>query len=324
MSSSCLASVHRCTLMALHGSSRNVLQLLKTSDSNPRMMHAIALPFNIFNQKTETASSKACVKQTHTSSRLQAGHSKWQNIKHIKAAFDREKSQKSNILAHKIQIVLERNPDTDPKQNTELANLVKWARANNLSNDVINNSIERQVKRRDPSNISFFAGRGPSNTGIVIECFSPKPRHTKDILQGYVKKYGFNLNVPADDLFTHKGVVEVNLSEEEVVAASADPEHFPLDKYVEVAIVVGAEDVKLEYDGDKPCVQFLCGPSEVSKVSRNLNDAGFNIIRSERTYLPTVTVTVTQEFLESLTKLSEKLDLNADVIKYYFNVMPES
>lgn len=47
----------------------------------------------------------------------------------------------------------------------------------------------------------------------------------------------------------------MDLSEEEMVHASADPEHFPLDKYVEVAIVVGAEDVKLEYDGDKPCVQ---------------------------------------------------------------------
>lgn len=106
MSSSCLAIVHRCTIMALHRSSRNVLQVLKTSDSNQRMIHAIALPFNIFNQKMQIASSKACVKQTHTSSSLQAGHSKWQNIKHIKAAFDREKSQKSNILAHKIQLVL--------------------------------------------------------------------------------------------------------------------------------------------------------------------------------------------------------------------------
>ncbi|CAG5126482.1 unnamed protein product [Candidula unifasciata] len=323
MSSRCLASFHRSTIMKLHVSSNSFLQLLKAGDLSQRMMHGINLPLNVFSQKSQTF-RLAFDKQINTSSSLEAGHSKWQNIKHIKAAVDRERGEKSNLLAHRIQLVLERNPDTDPKQNTELANLIKWARSNNLTNDVINNTIDRQMKRRDPSSITFFAGRGPSNTGIIIECFSPKPLHTKGILQSYVKKHGFSLHTPADDLFEHKGVVEVDLSEEELVAANADPDNFPLDKYVEVAIVVGAEDVKLEHDGEKPYIQFLCGPFDISKVSRNLNDAGFNVTRSERTCIPTVTVTVTQEFIENVNKLAEKLDGNSDVIKYHFNVVPES
>ena len=50
--------------------------------------------------------------------------------------------------------------------------------------------IISQVKSKDPKNITAFDARGPGNTGIIVECFSPNPNHTKGIIQGMIKKHG--------------------------------------------------------------------------------------------------------------------------------------
>ncbi|KAI8793041.1 transcriptional regulatory protein [Biomphalaria glabrata] len=260
------------------------------------------------------------VRFLHLSSCLAAGHSKWHNIKHIKAANDRIKGQKSSFLAKKLQILFMKNSEKDPKLNSELANLIKWARSNNIPNDVIDNTIDRQIKLRDPKNLVVFEGRGFSNTGIVIECFSLKPHHTKGILQSIVRKCGFNLNSSASDLFDYKGVIEVPLSEEEIKSIPSDISLFPLDKYVDLAIEAEAEEVTLQVDEEGPYLRFLCAPFDLDKVSKNVQNLGLNIVSSERCYLPKVSVPVSQEFLDSLDKLIEKLDLNPDVVNYYFNV----
>ncbi|GFS09383.1 translational activator of cytochrome c oxidase [Elysia marginata] len=135
-------------------------------------------------------SAQRFVRGIHVSLRANAGHSKWQNIKHIKAANDKERGMKSNLLAQKVKQVFQNNPEKDPKLNTELANLIKWARTNNIPNDTVEKTIDRQVKLRDPKAITVIDGRGPSNTGVIIECFSLNPQHTRGILQGMVKKYG--------------------------------------------------------------------------------------------------------------------------------------
>jgi translational activator of cytochrome c oxidase 1 len=292
----------------------------------PHIQLSSALSPGCSNHQMKPALQLNPARPFHSSCCLEAGHSKWKNIKHIKEAADRDKGMKSNLLSRKIKIVLDRTPEPDPKLNTELANLIKWARANNLTNEVVNKAIDRQMQLRDPKNITSFGGRGPSNTGIMIECFSLKPVHTKGILQSYVKKHGFNLNTPVDDIFDHKGVVDVELSKEELVTAKSNPDSFSLDKYVDVAINSGAEDVLLETDDDEeePFLRFLCDPLLVSRVSKALGEAELNVINSEKTYLPKIVVPVSQEFIENLNKLMTKLDTTPEVVKYYFNVQPES
>ncbi|GFO44743.1 translational activator of cytochrome c oxidase [Plakobranchus ocellatus] len=231
---------------------------------------------------------------------------------------------KSSMLAQRVQQVLHKNPEKDPKLNTELANLIKWARTNNIPNDTVEKTIDRQVKLRDPKAITIIDGRGPANTGVVMECFSLKPQHTRGLLQGVVKKYGFNLNSSALDLFEHSGFIEVSLPEDELSKAANDPDAFCLDKYIDMAIEASAEEVTLEMGLEKPYLQFKCPPFELSRVQKCLEDLGLTVISSERTYIPTTVVPVSQEFLETLDKMSDKLDLHPDVIKYYFNVRPEN
>ncbi|XP_005091608.1 probable transcriptional regulatory protein Dgeo_2194 [Aplysia californica] len=259
----------------------------------------------------------------HTSTVVGAGHSKWANIKHVKAAQDKAKAAVGQDLSKRIQHCLIQNPETDPKLNTGLAALIKSARANNIPNDLIEKTVDRVVKLRDPNSITTFDGRGPGNTGIVIECFSLKPHHTKGLLQGIVKKYGFNLHNSGADLFDHKGVIEVDVPEEELTTAQSDPDNFNLDKYVDMAIEAGAEDVTLETESETPYLQFLCSPHDVFKVQKVLEDSGLTVNSGERTYIPNLMVPVSQEFLTALGKMTDKLETFPDVIKYYFNIEPE-
>ena len=71
----------------------------------------------------------------------------------------------------------------------------------------------------------------------------------------YCDIHRFNLNSPALDLFEHSGILEVSLPESEAVNASADPDGFCLDKYIDVAIEASAEEVTLEIGSDGPFLQ---------------------------------------------------------------------
>ena len=61
-------------------------------------------------QRLENTTNKLCgpssLRCLHVGYRANAGHSKWQNIKHIKAANDKERGMKSNLLVQKVQQVL--------------------------------------------------------------------------------------------------------------------------------------------------------------------------------------------------------------------------
>lgn len=291
--------------------------------------HKHGLPFiGFINQSLPIVVAKLTdqcfARSIHIGIQANAGHSKWQNIKHIKAANDKERGMKANLLVQKVQQVLIKNPEKDPKLNTDLANLIKWARTNNIPNDTVEKTIDRQIKLRDPKAITVIDGRGPSNTGVVIECFSLKPQHTRGLLQGIVRKYGFNLNSPALDLFEHSGIIEVSLSESEAQSATADPDGFCLDKYIDIAIEAGAEEVTLERGPGGPYLQFKCPPFELPQVQKSLENMGLTVINGERLYIPTTVIPVTKDFLEALEKLSDKLELHPDVIKYYFNVEPQA
>jgi len=258
----------------------------------------------------------------HTSTLLCAGHSKWQNIMHIKAKNDKIKADNSNILVKKLQGCLNRNASLDPKLNTELDSLMKWAKSKNIPNDVFNKQLEKAKKLKDPNNITTFDGRGLDNVGIIIEAFTLNKKHTQAILQGTVKKAGITLFNSGSDLFEHKGLVDVEIPEEDLKSAQSDPDNFDIEKYVDIAIEVNAEDVTLEMGEEKPHLTFVCGPFDIAKVQTGLEDMRFVVKSAERTYVPTERIGVTPEYFEAIGKLEEKLDLYPEVVKYYFNVYP--
>jgi len=263
------------------------------------------------------------VSSIHTSTVCCAGHAKWQNIAHIKKARDSAIASVAQKLSQELKTCLTRFPQTDPKLNPELAAIIQSARKNQVSNDLIAKALDRVIQSKDPKNITTFDGRGPANTGIIIECFAPKPNHTKGQLQGMVKKFGFSMYNAAEDLFKHTGYVDVTIPENEVELAKSDPDKFDLDKYIDMAIEVGAEDVALAAGEDAPILQFVCHPNDCNKVMKAVEEGGLSVVSAEPVYEPVITVPVSADFMDSMRALSDKLEAFPEFIKFYTNVVPE-
>jgi len=109
----------------------------------------------------------------------------------------------------------------------------------------------------------------------------------------------------------------------ELEKAKADPENFNVDEYVDIAIEVGAEDVTLEPGMEGPYLQFECHFNDVSKVQRALEEAGHTVESGEALYVATSPVPVSADFLDSVGKMSDKLEQFPEFIKFYSNVVPE-
>ena len=66
----------------------------------------------------------------------------------------------------------------------------------------------------------------------------------------------FSLHIDGSALFEHKGLVDVTLPEADLESALAHPDNFNLDKFVDVAIEAGAEDVSLEPGEEQPYLKL--------------------------------------------------------------------
>ena len=83
-----------------------------------------------------------------------AGHSKWANIKHKKAAADSKRGKAFSKIAKEITVVA-RIGGGDPGQNPSLRPLIQKARGVNMPAD----NIERAIKK----------GTGELGDGVVFE-----------------------------------------------------------------------------------------------------------------------------------------------------------
>ena len=76
-------------------------------------------------------------------SSLYAGHSKWANIKHIKAAKDGEKAAMFTKLSRQLRLALQEGGSADPALNAQLRNVMDEALRKNMPMATIQNVIKK-------------------------------------------------------------------------------------------------------------------------------------------------------------------------------------
>lgn len=85
----------------------------------------------------------------HLNRSIFAGHSKWANIKHIKAAKDGEKAAVFTKLSRQIRLSLQEGGSTDPSLNAQLRNVVDEALRKNMPMATIQNIIKKFNHKSD-------------------------------------------------------------------------------------------------------------------------------------------------------------------------------
>lgn len=120
-----------------------------------------------------------------------AGHSKWKNIKHKKAASDEARMKKFTKLSKEITMAAKFGVDIN--SNPTLRSLIEKANEINMPKDNYLKAIERakNIANQDIYESSFYEGYGPCNVSFIVEIISDnKNRSAAEVRQVFCSNGG--------------------------------------------------------------------------------------------------------------------------------------
>src|SRR5437868_5332522 len=203
-----------------------------------------------------------------------AGHSKWANIKHRKAAADAKKGKVFTRLIKEITVAAKLG-GADANANPRLRLAMDKAREANMTKDSVQSAIKRGAGQLD--GVSYdeirYEGYGPGGAAIMVDCMTDNRTRTVAEVRHAFTKNGGNLGADGSVayLFKHCG---------QFIFAPGTSE----DRVMEAALDAGAEDV-LKNDDDS--VELICAPADFAAVKAALEKAGLKPELSEITWKPT-------------------------------------
>ncbi|MCC2616108.1 YebC/PmpR family DNA-binding transcriptional regulator [Aestuariibacter halophilus] len=234
-----------------------------------------------------------------------AGHSKWANIKHRKAAQDAKRGKVFTKLIREL-VVAAREGGEDVSTNPRLRAAVDKALSNNMKRDTIDNAIARGAGNLDGDNMEtvVYEGYGPGGTAVMVETMTDNRNRTVSAVRHAFNKHGGNLGTDGSVsyLFDKRGVIQMapEVSEEDVM---------------EVALEAGAEDVRLDSEG----VQVLTTPADFGAVKDALDSAGADCVHAQVTMVPSTKASLNADEAATLLTLVDVLEDIDDVQEVYSN-----
>jgi YebC/PmpR family DNA-binding regulatory protein len=199
-----------------------------------------------------------------------AGHSKWANIKHRKAAADAKKGKVFTRLIKEITVAA-KHGGGDPDSNPKLRMMLDKARDANMTKDSVTRAVQRGTGELE--GVSYeearYEGYGPGGAAVMVDCLTDnRTRTIAEVRHAFAKSGG---NIGADGsvayLFRHCG---------QFVFAPGASE----DKLMDIALDAGADDVVKNADGS---IEVISGPGDFHKVKTALEKAGLKPDAAELT-----------------------------------------
>lgn len=241
-----------------------------------------------------------------------AGHSKWANIKHRKAAQDAKRGKVFTKVIREL-VVAAKDGGGNIDDNPRLRAVVDKALGANMKRDTIDKAIQRGAGGGEGDNYDelTYEGYAPGGVAILVESMTDNRNRTVAEVRHAFNKAGGNLGTDGSVayLFAKKGSL--------LFAAGADE-----DAILEVALEAGADDVVNQQDGS---LEVLTEPEEFMAVKDALVEAGMVPDESEVTMLPSTTVELDLEGAEKVLRLVDALEDLDDVQNVYSNSeIPES
>lgn len=234
-----------------------------------------------------------------------AGHSKWANIKHRKAAQDAKRGKIFTKLIREITTSA-RLGDADPANNPRLRAAVAAALTSNMTRDTINRAIQRGAGGGDGEQLEtiVYEGYGPAGSAVMVECLTDNRNRTVAEVRHAFSKCGGNLGTDGSVayLFTKKGVLTFVGADE--------------DALMDAALEAGADDVVTEEDGT---IEVYTTPNDFGTVLDGLEAAGFKPENAEVTMIPSTEAELDAETAPKLMRLIDMLEDLDDVQEVYHN-----
>ncbi len=235
-----------------------------------------------------------------------AGHSKWANIKHRKAAQDAKRGKIFTKLIREI-VVAAKMGGADQDSNPRLRDVVSKALSANMKRDTVDNAIKRGAGADNNENYDEirYEGYGPNGVAVMVECLTDNRNRTVSEVRHAFSKSGGNLGTDGSVayLFTKVGILSY--------AEGADE-----DSLMEAALEAGADDIVTNDDGS---IDVLTSWEELVPVKEAMIAAGFEPDNAEVTQQPATSVDLELDDAEKVLRLIDMLEDLDDVQSVFTN-----
>ena len=235
-----------------------------------------------------------------------AGHSKWANIKHRKAAQDKKRGKLYTKLIREITVGA-RMGGGDVNDNPRLRAAVDKALSANMPKDTIDRAVQRGAGGADGADVEelVYEGYGPGGVAILVEAMTDNRNRTVAEVRYAFSKFGGNLGTDGSVayLFNRQGMINF--------APGADEE-----AVMDAALEAGAEDIDAEEDG---AISVVTPWEIMADVVAALKDNDLEPDHSEVTMIASTTVDCDQDLAEKVLKLVDALEDLDDVQEVYSN-----
>lgn len=236
-----------------------------------------------------------------------AGHSKWANIKHRKAAQDKTRGKVWTKLIREVTVAARSGGGGDPGSNPRLRLAMDKAFGANMPKDTVDRAIKRGVGADDLENYEEirYEGYGPGGVAVMVDCMTDNRNRTASEVRHAFSKHGGNLGTDGSVgyLFTKQGIISFQPGTDE-------------DRVMEAALEAGADDVVVNDDGS---LDVVTTPEAFAAVRDQLAAAGLDTSASEVSYNAATQVELDRDTAERMLKMVDALDNLDDVQEVYHN-----
>ena len=235
-----------------------------------------------------------------------AGHSKWANIKHKKAAQDAKRGKVFTKIIKEL-MVSAKSGGSDPEANPRLRQAISSAKAANMPNDTIKRAVQKgagELEGVDYEETTYEAF-GPGGVAIILDVMTDNKNRTVAEIRHLMTKYGGTLGENGSVSWMFEKLGQIN------ILANGHDEN----EAFEEAIEVGADDFILSGN------VFIITTKSTSTVdvSDKLIEKGYNVTSSEIEMVPKNTLRVEGDDIKKLINLIERLEEHDDIQNIYSN-----
>ncbi len=239
-----------------------------------------------------------------------AGHSKWANIKHKKAATDAKRGKIWTRLIKEITVAA-RMGGGDIASNPRLRLAVEKAADANMPKENVQRAITRGTGGLDGANYEEvrYEGYGINGAAILVDCMTDNRVRTVAEVRHAFSKFGGNMGSEGSVafMFQHCG---------QFFFAPGTSE----DALMEAALEAGAQDVIADEEGG---FEVLCAVPDFAQLKDSLQAAGFKPEVAEIVMKPNTEITFSGDDAIKMQKLLDALENLDDVQEVYSNVIIE-
>jgi YebC/PmpR family DNA-binding regulatory protein len=231
-----------------------------------------------------------------------AGHSKWKQIKHYKAATDKKRGAMFTKLIREITVAAKQGGG-DPTGNPRLRVAIEAAKASSMPKENIERAVKKGTGELEGVDYveAMYEGYGPGGVALLVHALTDNPTRTVAEVRFALTHFGGNFGATNSVawMFDRKGQIYV------------DATKFPEDAVMEAALEGGAEDVVTEDDQHI----ITTDPTALHAVKSALEAKKIVVREAEISMTPKNTVHVEGKNAEQLLKLMEELEDLDDVQK---------